>query len=110
MPENKYGSPVVARIDELNASEEARKRPRHQRRLTIHDAPEPEPTMPASGSPAVTGIARLVELEEERAVREKAKETSESWSALWSLMIFAGIVILVWVNWPTIKAWLLLNF
>ena len=58
--------------------------------------------------PAATGIARLVELEEERSKREKKKESSEGWNALCNLLIFVGVVWLVWANWPAIKAWLVL--
>ena len=63
---------------------------------------------PPADTTTTDHLARLVELEEERTKREKAKESSEGWHALFSLMMFVGIAMLVWAYWPTIKVWLFL--
>ena len=49
-------------------------------------------------------LARLVQLEEERAKREKAKEFSEGLSALGWLLIFGVVIYLVWQFWTAFTA------
>ncbi|HUW72574.1 MAG TPA: hypothetical protein VMW05_00840 [Methyloceanibacter sp.] len=53
-------------------------------------------------------LARLVELEEEHAKREKDKDATERWNAFFNILIVVGIVWFVWANWPAVKAWLVL--